>query len=78
MGSMKLVRIAAQPDQLYDLATDPREISDLAPADSKSTARMAGVLDTWFKVVVPLAFPGAHGPEREWPQHGTNSTSAGF
>jgi len=57
MDSMKLVRIAAQPDQLYNLATEPREISDLAPADSKSTARMAGVLYTWFKVVVPLEAP---------------------
>ena len=55
-GDLKLVRLKDQPDELYDLAADPGETTDLAdrrPADAK---RLAGALDAWDKELVEPVF----------------------
>jgi uncharacterized sulfatase len=42
----KLVRIAGVKDELYDLATDPREENDLISQQPERAARLAGKLET--------------------------------
>jgi arylsulfatase A-like enzyme len=61
-----------KPDQLFDLAADLGEKQNRAGIDAPTMARLEGELDAWFSQMAPhLAFPGDHGPEREWPKRKT-------
>ena len=57
-GSDKLVRHKNQPDELYNLATDPAEHDDRGTTRTTDLTRLANELDAWNQQLIPPAFPG--------------------
>jgi arylsulfatase A-like enzyme len=54
----KLVRMGDQPDQLYNLAADVGEKTDLARAEPKVAKRLAAALSAWNKELIDPVFLG--------------------
>lgn len=48
MGDLKLLREPDGSHQLYDLATDPDELVDVASARPADAARMLALLEAWM------------------------------
>ena len=68
-GSNKLVRDGHRPDQLFDLAADTSESTNLATTQPQMATTLNQAIDNWFHgMATKLAFPGNEGPEREWPE----------
>jgi arylsulfatase A-like enzyme len=57
-GRWKLVRGAGPRDELYDLAADVSETTDLAAAQPAVASRLAAALDAWNKELIDPVFPG--------------------
>jgi arylsulfatase A-like enzyme len=67
-GSWKLVRDGTWRPQLFDLAADLGERSDVAKENARVTGEVNHALDAWMKEMsTKPVFPGQQGPEREWP-----------
>ena len=57
MGDWKLVRVNAQPWELYNLADDPTELDDRAAGDPARYKALVGAYHDWLReqgAVVPL------------------------
>ncbi|MEO6786358.1 MAG: sulfatase-like hydrolase/transferase [Chthoniobacteraceae bacterium] len=64
-GESKLVRQGRKPDQLYNLQADLGEKTDLRDSKPADASRLGAILDGWNKELIPPAFKGEGGPERE-------------
>ena len=60
-GSWKLVRQGGQPDELYDLARDIGESTNLAKIRPKIAARLSAALAAWNAELIDPVFPGDTG-----------------
>lgn len=58
-GNWKLVQLPGEPAQLYDLAKDVAESSDVAGANSAVVTRLSAALAGWEKELVAPVFVGA-------------------
>jgi arylsulfatase len=58
-GNWKLVALAGQPWELYDLSNDRVEMNDLASSEPVRVARMAAQWDAWAARTHVLPRPGA-------------------
>ena len=66
-----VVRDGNTPDQLFDLATDLGETTDISSQNSSATTDANKEFDHWMsQMATKLAFPGNEGPERIWPERG--------
>jgi len=62
-------KVVDKPDQLFDLATDLGEQHNLGGHDPATLKKLQVEWEEWNKQMAKqLAFPGDHGPEREWPK----------
>ncbi len=57
-GNWKLIRLGARPPELYNLASDVGEVSDVATAQAAVTARLDAALSAWDKELIAPAFAG--------------------
>ena len=57
-GDWKLVRMGNQPDQLYNLAKDVSEKTDLVRKERKVAKRLAAALTAWNKELIDPVFLG--------------------
>lgn len=57
-GDWKLIRLRGNPDQLYDLARDPSETTNLARQKPGIVKRLGRELDTWNKELIDPVFAG--------------------
>jgi arylsulfatase A-like enzyme len=61
--------VVDKPDQLFDLANDLGEQHDLANRDPATLRTLQAEWERWNKQMAEhIAFPGDHGPERQWPK----------
>lgn len=60
-GEWKLVRNGEAPDELYNLASDISETTNLAATEPATAKRLAAALDAWNQELIPPAFAGAGG-----------------
>ncbi len=67
-GEWKLVRILSDPlsEQLYDIAADPYEKTDLAPSESARLTRMSQAMDKWIALHPKGDFMSAVTPHPGW------------
>lgn len=57
-GDWKLVRMRSKPDELYNLADDIGEKTDLSRAEPAVTARLVRALEAWNRELIDPVFPG--------------------
>ena len=57
-GDWKLIRLGKNPDQLYDLARDPSEKTNLARQKPEILKRLGRELDAWDKELIDPVFAG--------------------
>jgi arylsulfatase A-like enzyme len=60
----KLVRVRKQPEQLFNLASDLGETTDLASTQTNKLNQLKASVNAWNKQLVPPAFPGLAGHEK--------------
>ncbi len=66
-GDAKVVRQKDKPDELYNLASDLAESSDLAGKQADTAKKLGGSLDDWSKDLPPPAFVGLGGRQKQNP-----------
>ncbi len=63
-ANWKLVSLAGQPWELYDLSRDRTELNDLASSEPKRVTRMAAQWDAWAQRTHVLPRPGEGGKKK--------------
>jgi arylsulfatase A-like enzyme len=71
-GNWKLIRTGGQPPELYDLAADVSEKSNVAGANPEVTTRLLAALEDWNKELVAPVFPGSSVKNEDWGPGGAN------
>jgi arylsulfatase A-like enzyme len=71
-GNWKLIRTGEQSPELYDLATDLGEKTNVAEANSEVTKRLVAALEDWKKELVAPVFPGSSVKNEDWGPGGAN------
>lgn len=71
-GDWKLVSLDGQPPQLYNLAKDLHEQTDLAASMPDVTGRLVIALDKWKTQLVAPVFPGSSVKNEDWGPGGAN------
>ena len=74
-GNWKLIFTGATPPELYDLATDPGEKSNVASANAEVATRLTAALDEWRKELIAPVFPGSSVKNEDWGPGGANQKS---
>lgn len=64
-GDWKLVRKKGGVPELFDLARDRSESTDIAAANGEVVTRLVAALDAWDRELVPPAFPGLSEVKRQ-------------
>lgn len=75
-GCWKLLRTGETPPELYDLASDPTEQTNLAAAHNEIATRLTAALDEWRKDLVDPVFPGSSVKNEDWGPGGANQKNA--
>jgi arylsulfatase A-like enzyme len=65
MGDWKLVRQAGLADELYDLAKDVGETTNVVKDQPETAKRLAAALDDWDRQMIAPAFPGARAAKKK-------------
>jgi arylsulfatase A-like enzyme len=60
-GDLKLIRLRRKPEEVYDLASDLSESSNLAEVRTNELKQLDSAVNSWNKQLVPPAFPGLAG-----------------
>ena len=64
-GTLKLIATPYQKRvELYDLATDPQELQDVASVRPDDAQRLADILEKWRGGALDIAVPDAENMER--------------
>jgi arylsulfatase A-like enzyme len=75
-GAWKLIEPEGKPAELYDLASDPGEKTNVAAGQPDVTKRLAATLAGWRKELKPPAFPGSSVKNEDWGPGGANQKNA--
>jgi arylsulfatase A-like enzyme len=75
-GNWKLVRNGEQPPELFDLAADISESTNVAIENPQVTARLVAALDSWDKELIAPVFPGSSVKNEDWGPGGANQKNA--
>ncbi|MFO0939999.1 MAG: sulfatase-like hydrolase/transferase [Pirellulales bacterium] len=75
-GDWKMVALEGQQPQLFNLANDLRESSDVAAIQPEITQRLMADLDQWKAQLVAPVFPGSSVKNEDWGPGGANQKNA--
>ena len=71
-NNWKLVRLANQPVELFDLSQDTAESSNVALEKPDITTRLNTALDSWNRELIDPVFPGSSVKNEDWGPGGAN------
>jgi arylsulfatase A-like enzyme len=66
-GNDKFIHRDANAPELYDLAADLSETTDLAAKKPDDVARLSAMVEEWNRQLIPPAFPGLLAPRKQKP-----------
>ncbi len=71
-GQWKLVRQKEKAPELYDLAADPSEATDVFATETEAAARLTRELDGWDRQLIAPVFLGSSVKNEDWGPGGAN------